>query len=50
MCDQLMFEIQDKIDNIVQHTIVVHLQNIFCHRSVTRHSLSLVALYISSVV
>jgi len=50
ICDQLMFEIQDKIDNIVQHTTVVHLQNISCHGSVTRHFLSMVALYVLSVV
>jgi len=45
-----MFEIQDKIDNVVQHTIVVRSQNISCHRSVTRRSLSTVALYVLSSV
>jgi len=44
-----MFEIQDKIDNIVQLTIVVHSPNICCHGSVTRHSLSMVALYVWSM-
>jgi len=45
-----MYEIQDKIDSIVQHTIVVHSQDICCHGSVTRRFLSMVALYVLSMV